>query len=100
MKFKAARAMGDAAQASGDGGTTGAGVGLGVGVGLGAMIPQLMREALQSHTPEAPTATGAPPAPGQLSLEERLMRLKAAFDAGLLTEDEYKAKRAKLLEEF
>ena len=49
LKFKAARAMGDAAQQSG--GETGSGVGAGLGVGMGAgmgmMLPQMMREAMQ-----------------------------------------------------
>jgi len=48
MKFKAARAMGDAAQASGESGAVGAGLGLGMGAGLGAMLPGMMREAMQS----------------------------------------------------
>jgi len=49
MKFKAARAMGDAAQQSG--GETGSGVGAGLGVGMGAgmgmMLPQMMKEAMR-----------------------------------------------------
>ena len=41
MKFKAARAMGDAAQQSGEGGGAAAtGMGLGVGAGLGMMLPE------------------------------------------------------------
>ena len=50
LKFKAAKAMGDAAQQSG--GETGSGVGAGLGVGMGAgmgmMLPQMMKEAMQS----------------------------------------------------
>src|SRR3954451_5095617 len=46
MKFKTAQAIGDAAQQSG--GAAGAGVGLGAGVGMGMMLPQMMRDALQS----------------------------------------------------
>jgi membrane protease subunit (stomatin/prohibitin family) len=49
VKFKAAKAMGDAAQQSG--GETGSGVGAGLGVGMGAgmgmMLPQMMKEAMQ-----------------------------------------------------
>lgn len=49
--------------------------------------------------PGAPAAApAAGPAPG--SLEERLGKLKAAFDAQIITEDEYKAKRASLLADF
>jgi membrane protease subunit (stomatin/prohibitin family) len=48
MKFKAARALGDAAQASGEGGAVGAGLGVGMGAGLGAMLPGMIRDAAQS----------------------------------------------------
>ncbi len=49
MKFKAARAMGDAAQQSGGetGGGVGAGLGVGMGAGMGMMLPQMMKEAMQ-----------------------------------------------------
>jgi membrane protease subunit (stomatin/prohibitin family) len=63
LKFKAAQAMGDAAQQSG--GETGSGVGAGLGVGMGAgmgmMLPQMMKEAMtdsgggQAASGEAPT---------------------------------------------
>ncbi len=45
---------------------------------------------------QAPPQQG--PAPD--SLEAKLGKLKAAFDAGLLTQEEYQAKRAKLLDAF
>jgi membrane protease subunit (stomatin/prohibitin family) len=71
MKFKAARALGDAAQASGEGGAVGAGLGVGMGAGLGAMLPGMIRDAAQSGggQPGAGGGGGAPgsggsPAPG------------------------------------
>jgi membrane protease subunit (stomatin/prohibitin family) len=52
MKFKAAKAMGDAAK-SGGGGTAGegaaAGMGLGVGAGLGMMIPGMMFKSMNQE---------------------------------------------------
>lgn len=42
---------------------------------------------------------GPAPAPPS-SLEDKLVKLKAAFEAQLLTEDEYRAKRAELLANF
>jgi membrane protease subunit (stomatin/prohibitin family) len=61
LQYKAARAMGDAALASG-GGTagnlTGAGVGLGAGVGIGAAMAGAISEALRAGK-EAPAAGGA-----------------------------------------
>jgi len=63
LKFKAAKAMGDAAQASGGGeggGEVSSGMGLGMGAGMGMMLPQMMKEAMSS-TPSAPSG-GQPPA--------------------------------------
>ncbi len=59
MKFKAAKAMGDAAQAGGEagGGAAATGMGLGVGAGLGMMLPQMMRDAMQGG--QAAPAGGA-----------------------------------------
>jgi membrane protease subunit (stomatin/prohibitin family) len=48
MQFKAARAMGAAAEAGGEAGSlTGAGVGLGAGVGMGAAMAQMVSQAMQ-----------------------------------------------------
>lgn len=58
MKFKAAKAMGDAAKQSG-GGTgdgVGAGLGVGMGAGMGMMLPQMMKEAMQSGGETPPAA--------------------------------------------
>ncbi|MBC8070414.1 MAG: SPFH domain-containing protein [Deltaproteobacteria bacterium] len=52
--------------------------------------PQQGAPAQQQQQPQ-------PPAPQPGSLEDKLRALKAAFDAGLLTDDEYKNKRAQLL---
>ena len=54
-------AIGDVAQQpGGGGGVVGAGVGLGLGAGVGAMLPGLMRDAVQGGSPPPQTA---PPAP-------------------------------------
>ncbi len=52
----------------------------------------------QQGAPAAAAPAPAGPAPG--SLEEKLTKLKAAYEAQLLTDDEYKAKRAELLANF
>src|SRR5829696_2359062 len=66
LKFKDARAIGDAAQApGGGGGNVAAGMGVGMGAGLGMMLPQMMRDAMQGgggggqQSPATP-AGGAP----------------------------------------
>jgi len=108
MKFKAARALGDAAQGGGDGGgLAGAGLGAGVGAGLGMMIPQMMRDAMQGGGTAAPpqAATAAPAAAAATAaagnpVAERLRHLKALLDEGLISSDEFNAKRQKLLDEM
>jgi membrane protease subunit (stomatin/prohibitin family) len=63
LKFKTARAIGDAAQQPGGaGGVIGAGLGLGMGAGVGAMLPGMMRDAMQAGGP-APQAAPPQPAP-------------------------------------
>ncbi len=47
MRFKAAQAVQDAAQAGGEGGGAGAGMGLGLGAGFGAMMPGMIAQAMQ-----------------------------------------------------
>ncbi len=63
MKFKAAKAMGDAAQGQGGGGGVAAGMGMGMGAGMGMMLPGMMKEAMQSGTAPAPASTPAAAAP-------------------------------------
>ena len=64
LKFKTARAIGDAAQQGGEGGgNVAAGMGVGMGAGLGMMLPGMMREAMQGGGQPAPAApAGAAPA--------------------------------------
>ena len=65
LKFKAAKAMGDAAEQGGGGGGgemgsgVGAGLGVGMGAGMGMMLPQMMKEAMQSDTPAGAAAPAA-----------------------------------------
>jgi membrane protease subunit (stomatin/prohibitin family) len=104
MKFKTARAIGDAASqpGGGAGGTVGAGIGIGMGAGMGAMLPGMMREAMQGGaSPAAPAAApAAPAAPAGNPIAERLRQLKGLLDEGLISQDEFNAKRQKLLEEM
>jgi membrane protease subunit (stomatin/prohibitin family) len=74
FQFKAARAMGDAAQGSGGegvGGAAAAGLGLGVGAGLGMMLPGMIQQAAKGAAGATATvvaaacgACGAAAAPG------------------------------------
>jgi membrane protease subunit (stomatin/prohibitin family) len=104
MKFKTARAIGDAANqpGGGAGGMASAGMGAGLGAGIGMMLPQMMRDAMQGGSsqgaPAAPQA-GAAPA-GADPVADKLRRLKGLLDQGLISQEEYDAKRQKLLEEI
>ncbi|MCP4166860.1 MAG: SPFH domain-containing protein [Chloroflexi bacterium] len=87
LRFKAARAIGDAAVAAGEGGGGGeggglaAGVGLGAGIGMGAglggMIAQAMQPAMQPQQQQAAPQSSAPQTKGEVqalidSLDMRL----------------------------
>jgi membrane protease subunit (stomatin/prohibitin family) len=61
LKFKTARAIGDAAQQPG--GAAGATVGAGLGVGVGVMLPGMIRDAMQSGPGGGGAPQQAPPAP-------------------------------------
>jgi membrane protease subunit (stomatin/prohibitin family) len=105
MKFKTARAIGDAAQQPGGaGGTVGAGLGIGMGAGLGAMLPGMMRDAMQSAPVAAPApappAPVAAPAPAENPVAGKLRQLKGLLDEGLISQEEFNAKRQKLLDEM
>jgi membrane protease subunit (stomatin/prohibitin family) len=65
LKFKAAKAMGDAAQGGGGGVGNGAaaGVGVGVGAGLGMMMPGMLAKSLGAEPAAAP-ASGIITCPG------------------------------------
>jgi len=68
MKFKAAKAMGDAAQQTGGetSGGVGAGLGVGMGAGMGMMLPQMMKDAMQSggdSKSETDSASSSAPPP-------------------------------------
>jgi membrane protease subunit (stomatin/prohibitin family) len=104
MKFKTARAIGDAAAnpGGGAGSTVGAGVGIGMGAGLGAMLPGMMREAMQSGAPpaQAAPAAAAAAAPAGSPVSDKLRQLKGLLDEGLISQEEFNAKRQKLLDDM
>lgn len=82
MKYKAARAMGDAALA---GGGSGEGLGLGAGIGMGAgmagMISQAMAGTTQPQQPAAaPAQAAAAVTPGVMTLEEAAAYLKVSVE--------------------
>jgi membrane protease subunit (stomatin/prohibitin family) len=93
MKFKAARAMGDAA--NNPGGEAGSTVGLGAGVGLGAAIAGAIGQAFQPR-PATPAAAAAPAEPAAASgaltraqVQEAIDALDLRFSKGEIAEETY-----------
>jgi len=96
LKYKAAIAMGDAAQQEGGGGLAGAGVGLGAGAAMGMTMAQMMAQAMQK--PQQPTEqTGAAPKTPQTAEEIQAMldNLDLRLAAGEISEEVYSRLYAK-----
>jgi membrane protease subunit (stomatin/prohibitin family) len=73
--------------------------GMGMGMASGMQMAQAMNQMLQGGAAQ-PAPAGQAAAPSDGGLESKLRKLKDAFEAGLLDEAEYKAKKAKLLDAF
>ncbi|HEY5610436.1 MAG TPA: SPFH domain-containing protein [Thermoanaerobaculia bacterium] len=69
MKFKAAKAMGDAALGGGTG--MGAGVGLGMGAGVGALLPGMIFKGLTPAEAEKKGSVSCPECHGDVPLDSR-----------------------------
>ena len=67
------------------------GMGLGVGLGMAQMFMN------QNHAPNQPQSSGAAPAGGGRSVMDRLKELSELKTAGLITEDEFNAKKTELM---
>ena len=72
-------------------------MGLGAGLGLGMILPQSMASSL---TGNPATSNQNSSGSNNNSLESKLKNLKSLYDQELLTEEEYKSKRAKVLEDL
>ena len=95
MKFKTARAIGDAAQQPGGG--TGEGLGLGAGIGMGAGMAGMIANTMA--TANASPAAGAPPAssgdPAVMTLDEAAgyLRVSTADIQAIIDSGDLKAKK-------
>lgn len=72
------------------------GMSTGIGLGAGLNMAQMMGSVMQSP----PVQSGQMTSSTVLTPEERLLKLKKLFDAGLIEESEYKAKRLDILSEL
>ena len=105
MQYQAAQAipkMAEGVGAGGDaGGLAGAGLGMGAGVAMGQILAQNMQSALQGTAPAAGAAAAAAPVGVKpedvMATLEKLGELKSK---GILTDDEFNAKKAELLKKL
>ncbi|HMN22711.1 MAG TPA: SPFH domain-containing protein [Ottowia sp.] len=100
MQYQTAQAipkMAEGVAAGGDGGgLAGAGLGMGAGVAMGQVLAQGMQSALQPGAPAAAAPAAVQPDDVMATLE-KLGELRAK---GILTEDEFNAKKAELLKKL
>ncbi len=70
--------------------------GIGAGLGAGALIGQTMAQGLGASMGQQ----GAPAAPAEVSIEERLGKLKGMLDKGLISAADYDSTKAELLKKL
>lgn len=91
-----------AGQAKGATGAAGAGASMGE-AGMSMMMPMMMMQMMQNMKQQTPTATAAPVATAPTAAPDpvaRLQKLKGLFEAGLITEEDYKAQKAEILKQL
>ncbi len=102
MQYQTAQAipkMAEGVAAGGDaGGLAGAGLGMGAGVAMGQILAQNMQAALQGGAPAA--AAGAPTGVKPEDVMATLEKLGELKTKGILTEDEFNAKKTELLKKL
>jgi membrane protease subunit (stomatin/prohibitin family) len=92
MKFKTARAVGDAAAQPG--GAAGETAQMGLGLGAGMAAARAMADAMATPQPASPAAGGQPADNGPM---QALQTLKQLLENGLISQEEYDAKRGDIL---
>jgi membrane protease subunit (stomatin/prohibitin family) len=90
--IKSFEVLGDAANNQSDGGV-GAMLSAGIGLGAGLPLGQEMGQRMSVGGEDTPQSLGP-------SLKDKLKELKSLLDEGLITEDQYKEKQTKYLEDF
>ena len=101
MQYQTAQAipkMAEGVGAGGDaGGLAGAGLGMGAGVAMGQILAQNMQSALQGTAPAAGAAAAATVGVKPEDVMATLEKLGELKSKGILTDDEFNAKKAELL---
>jgi membrane protease subunit (stomatin/prohibitin family) len=96
MQYQAAQALPEMAKSGGGSGIAGEAVGLGAGVALGQTLAQTLGQGLAGVGAAAPAPAASKPE-DIVSLLEKLGDLKAK---GILTDEEFAAKKADLLKKL
>ena len=104
MQYQTAQAipkMAEGVGAGGDaGGLAGAGLGMGAGVAMGQILAQNMQSALQGTAPAAGAAAAATVGVKPEDVMATLEKLGELKSKGILTDDEFNAKKAELLKKL
>ena len=104
MQYQTAQAipkMAEGVGAGGDaGGLAGAGLGMGAGVAMGQILAQNMQSALQGTAPAAGAAAAATVSVKPEDVMATLEKLGELKSKGILTDDEFNAKKAELLKKL
>ncbi|WP_411880150.1 SPFH domain-containing protein [Polaromonas sp. YR568] len=98
MQYQTAQAIPKFAEGAGGGGIAGDAMGLGAGVALGQVLAQNLQQGLQGNPAQAAAAAAAAVKPDEvMATLEKLGELKAK---GILTQEEFDAKKAELLKKL
>lgn len=90
MKYKVAMSIENASQNQGDTGSmTSAGLGAGIGMGMGFSMPQMIQQSMMSSMQ---------PQNDKESAMDKLKKLKELLDIGVITQEEFNAKKSKLMD--
>ena len=104
MQYQTAQAIPKFAEGGGGGGgVAGDAMGLGAGVALGQVMAQQLQGGLAGANPAAAAAAAAAAAPAGIKPDEVMATLEKLADLkakGILTEDEFAAKKAELLKKL
>jgi membrane protease subunit (stomatin/prohibitin family) len=100
-QYQVANAIPEAAK--NEGGMAGMGVGIGAGVGMGQVMGQAMASAMQPGAAAAGSSAAAPAAAATVSADDvvvTLEKLHGLVEKGILSKDEFEAKKAELLKKL
>jgi membrane protease subunit (stomatin/prohibitin family) len=101
MQYQTAQALPEMAKSAGQGGgIAGDAMGLGAGVALGQVLAQNLQKGLQSGPPEQVAAAAASASVRPEDVIATIEKLGELKTKGILTQDEFDAKKAELLKKL